>query len=282
MQEVSFQASPAQEIGQDRRKYLEEVWFTMHHSDNPNTRSLFVRCYLDESGTHDQSSWAVVAGLLMDRDGFLSLDDEWIAHLNKFHLPRPLHMSEFGNPQGPYSKLCYEQKVDLLTGAVSIINRHKKYSIAGVLNKDNYETHVASHVRKGFSQYGFCFVLCAVRNHAILEDVKYRDDIPYILHHGNPRKGDILGAYEACINWQKKRPFHMRTIQFDDGNLLCALQAADMVAWGVRRKLSNLPFENGYEPIIDLFKGKHEQPEWTGKMLREISERFPVEAFDIK
>jgi hypothetical protein len=246
----------------------------MHHSGKADKRSLFIRCYLDESGTHDSSSYAVVAGLVTDRDGFLSLDDEWVDLLARYKVEPPLHMTEFGQ-HGRHGHLNYKERSKLLWEAVEIINRYKKYSIAATLGREKYEKIIPVKVRQHFSQYVFCFVLCAAANHQILELAKYKDDIPYILHHGNPRAGDILAAHQACLNRQRTGiPFHMRSIQFDDGSRLGTLQAADMIAWGVRRRINNVPFDKGFQPVSGLFKRRHQQPSWTDQMLREFAERF--------
>lgn len=256
----------------ERKEYLKELWFTMHHSEKPNTRSLFVRCYLDESGTHDSSPYAVVAGLMIDRDGFLNLDDEWVNLSSKWGLTAPLHMSEFGE-HGAHGHFNYEERSKLLMEAVDIINRHKKYSIAATLSRKKYESIILGALQQKFSQYGFCFVLLAYYNHLILEGVKYTENIPYILHHGNPRKGDILHAEEAFLNRRDKFPLHMDSITFKNGDL-STLQAADMVAWGVRRKATNLLFNKGYQPISKLLNWHHEQKDWSDTWLRELSENL--------
>ena len=254
-----------------RREYAKESWFSMHHSYNPTAMSLFVRCYLDESGTHDQSKHAVVAGLLLDRNGFLSLDDEWVKLLPKHRVKAPLHMSKFDDDNRDAS-LSDGERRDFFKEAVEVINKHKKYSIAAILTQSQYDRVITPTVERMYSQYAFCFMACVYTNHNILTAVKHKDRVPYWVHRGNPRKADIRRAEDSLWQLQDNgEECHFDSVTFKDSEL-ASMQAADMIAWGVRRKLHGLPFGRGFEPISMLYKWHHEQPEWTDKMLQDLLE----------
>jgi hypothetical protein len=250
----------------------------MHHK--PKTRqplTTFVRCYLDESGTHASASHAVVAGFVTDRDRFLSMDDEWFYLLARHGIESPLHMNEFGL-HGRHGRLDYNQRKELFSEAVGIVNRHKIYSIAASVSREQYESVLPVDIRKVYSQYGFCFLLCAFVNHIILTNHGYEDDIPYILHHGNSKRKDIDAAHEAYANKQMADfPLHMGSLTYDSGTKLSTLQAADMIAWGVYRRLSHIPLNKGFGPISGLFKIRHEEHEYEDKAFQWLADKFHKE-----
>jgi hypothetical protein len=138
----------------------------MHHSEDPNKKTLAVTCYIDESGGTDSNNQiGVVAGLVLNKSGFLSFDHYWTDLLFRYKIEPPLHMNEFGK-HGRLGYFKYQERAALFTEVAEIINYHKIVSIAAVLNKNQFETCMHEDVRNKMGFYGFCFVLCVQINHA--------------------------------------------------------------------------------------------------------------------
>lgn len=229
-------------------KYLEGLWFTMHHSDDPERQTLIIRCYLDESGTHEGSPQATVAGLLMNRDDFLMLDALWNDLMLRHKIQPPLHMKEFGE-HGRHGHLNYEERFPLFSDISKLINCHKIMSVAATLSHSQYKTIVHPEIQKKMSIYSLCFMLCVHRIHLDVEQKGIPDKIAYFVEQGNEYQHHILKAHDGMIRMQENNMYlHVGSLRFADKNN-CALQAADVIAWGARRRVTGIPIGKGYQPI---------------------------------
>src|SRR5208337_2239471 len=107
------------------------------------------------------------------------------------------------------------------------------------------------HKRKEMSPYGYCFLYCVKINHAEADFNKYPYNIAYLMSEVSEHKGQILAAHATTMVMQEieKQQYHMGSITFDYPKNVPALQAADVIAWGVNRKLMGKPFDQGFEFI---------------------------------
>jgi Protein of unknown function (DUF3800) len=217
-----------------------------------------IRCYLDESGTHESSPTAVVGGLLLSDENFFWLDVVWRKILASHGVTPPVHMREFG-PYGRFENISDAARESLLTDLVLAINRYKTISIAATLTTEQYWKAFADiKVERGkaFSVYGACFVLLAYMNGVQAKDQRYSPLIPFVLDCGNAFKYQIVGAHAAMLRIQETTPYNVGCLGFDNDERLAALQAADVVSWSVRRRLSG-QFNNGFDPLPGLFDDNH-------------------------
>ena len=44
------------------QRHLDDLWWLLHRSEDPNRRTALLTCYIDESGTDSNSTIAVVGG----------------------------------------------------------------------------------------------------------------------------------------------------------------------------------------------------------------------------
>src|SRR5208282_5815408 len=145
------------------RGYLDDLWFVMHHSDDPERLTLAIVCYLDESGIDRLNPevlnpQAVVAGIVMRREEFMRFDSDWDDILSKFKIKPPIHMKEFGE-HGRHGHLRYHTREKLFKELVYIINRYKWYSVAVSLNHEQYNDLLSDKSKEEVSLYGLCFML---------------------------------------------------------------------------------------------------------------------------
>src|SRR5580698_4600655 len=80
--------------------YIDDLWFTLQHSEDDDRLVLGLRFYLDDSGSDDGSEMVTCGGLLMTRIDFKHFSARWakMFELNKFlghSLEQPLHTSDF-------------------------------------------------------------------------------------------------------------------------------------------------------------------------------------------
>jgi len=250
-------------------EYLESLWWNMHHSDNSDRLSLAVSCYVDESGTDSLNPDAVVAGVVFNKQNFLSFDRQWARLLSRHSIKPPLHMIRLPDKLSRNGSRHQANRLKFFSEAVEIINDYKNHSVAATLNKQDYNENTpdldAEKTKK--SIYGWCFILLANLNHRAAENKKYDANIAYVFDNGIPHKINIFAARDLMLNWQKSKPLHMGSLTFDSYDNVSALQAADMVAWGARRRVSNIPIDKGFEPINDLLDKYHIQKAFQVKDL---------------
>lgn len=242
------------------QEYLGDLWWNMHHTDDPNRQAwaFHTRCYLDESGTHDTSHYTVVAGLLLNRNNFISLGTEWQKLLREMRIKSPIHMKEFGRPHGDLAYLTDNERYFLFANIAGIINSHKTYSIAGVIGQNQYKISEVNK-RKEMSPYGFCLLICVKVNHIIADFNKYPYNIAYLMSEVSEHKGQILDAHAEIKIMQEieTKPYHVGSIAFEYPKYVPALQAADVIAWGVHHRLMDKPFDQGFEFIENIISGPH-------------------------
>lgn len=250
-----------------------DLWFAMTHSEDPTKEVFAVNCYLDESATDGGTPEAVVAGVLMDRDRFLAFDAEWKGFLAKHNLSPAFHMKDFGF-HGRLGGIGPDERRAIFSDAVAIINRHKIYSVAATVNNEDYRRYLDKRIRDVMSVYGLCFILSAYSNHLRAVHNKYEKNIGFLLDSGNPYADHVREAHSTLLVWQKSEPLHAGSLTFASDEDVSALQAADLVAWSVRRRLVNGKFENGFEVLLEIFDEAHSEESWEGTALQLLSDRL--------
>jgi hypothetical protein len=89
---------------------------------------------------------------------------------------------------------------------------------------------------------------------------------------GNSYKQHAIDSHAVLLEFQKSQPVNAGRLEFDSDDKILALQAADVIAWSVRRRLTG-NFKNGFEPLPHLFNLDHvEQP---------LEEDWMIESADV-
>jgi hypothetical protein len=243
----------------------------MHKVHSSEKEVAAVRLYLDESGTRDPNTpQAVVGGMLINYSHFLHFEESWDELLAEFEIKPPLHVKEF-TPHGRFAHINPETRRYLFAKVVELIDSHKIASLAATLTNAEYEQYVAKEIRDRFSVYAMCFNLVVMMNHKLAEG-RYVGRIPFILDSGNPYAEHVRGAHAGALECQREQFLHVGGLFFEDDANLGVLQAADIIAWGVRRRASNRHFPNGLEPIACIFDSGHNENIWKPEWLKTLGE----------
>jgi hypothetical protein len=221
--------------------------------------------FVDESGTDTDLTIAVVAGLTLDRKGLFWLNREWENALNKHGITGPIHMREF-TPHGRFKSLSHDQQRALFKDLVRAINSNKLITSAATLTADDFRAHFDGLTK--LSMYAACFSnLMMLTGEALRIYGPHRWPLSFVLDDGNPYKSQIV---EGSIVLLKTYPL-VTAIVFRSDDNESALQAADVVSWGVRRKLSGGTFKHGFEPLEDLFDPHHLNFEYKEEWMRDVA-----------
>jgi hypothetical protein len=254
------------------KESLDHLWFVMHHSDDPKRVTMVVTCYLDESGTDEQSSQAVVAGLIMHRDQFLLYDALWEDMLLRHNITPPLHMKEFGK-HGRHGHLTYDKKFELFTDVANFINVHKVVSVGATLNHKQYINLIHDKMKRHIGLYGVCFMLCAHVCFAEAWTNNYTGDLAFVMEAGNQHAEHVRQAHQGMMEMKNKTAIWINTgtLTFAPKDL-SVLQAADVIAWGVNRRSGTKGLGKGFQPIAKIFNNMHIQLPWPDEVLKEWSD----------
>jgi len=248
----------------------------MHRdSDAPDLETSILRMYADESGGDDPGTpHAVIGGLLVNRKKALAFEEKWDQLLQGYGISPPLHMKEFGKDGrfGKMSRCCRKQLVD---EAVGLIMSHRTASQSVSLSNQEFKASFPKEVRDVFGVYGMCFALFAMGAHYSAIKNNYPLPIPYILDDGNPYKQHVVSGHASVMLIQRQgMPLHMGSLTFDDDAVWGLLQAADLIAWGARRRATKIPLKGAFESINKIFDDHHNEAEWRPEWLQESAMRL--------
>jgi hypothetical protein len=209
-------------------------------------------CFADESGTDSNVPIAVVGGVVVEPSGYYWLDVEWNKALTKHQITGPIHMREF-TPHGKFKDVSPVARTALFTDLVRAINENKLLSVGATLTSDEYRQQFPPDLTK-FSMYGACLAnLLMVVSGGMDIYGKHRWPLAFILDDGNAYKQHIL---DGLPHFLKAFP-RIFDVSFASDHNMVALQAADVLAWTVRRRLSGGHFGSGFEPLLDLLSVYH-------------------------
>ncbi|OGP71137.1 MAG: hypothetical protein A2Z73_06225 [Deltaproteobacteria bacterium RBG_13_60_28] len=197
-------------------------------------------------------------------------DALWENLLSQFNIEPPLHMKEFGQ-HGRLGYLKYDERYKLFDQVAKIINYCKIHSVAFVLDQNKFTKIMDPRIIKVMGVYGICFMGCAHLVFLSARDSQYHKDIAFILEQGNEHTSHIFYAHKemARIQKHKEMQIYIGSLTFEPKQI-SALQAADVIAWGARRRTIGDPIGKGFQPISQIINQNHVQDfmreEWLQKL----------------
>jgi len=231
--------------------------------------SSLLRSYFDESATDGGSPIAVIGGIMLQSDAYTWLDIAWQKAIVKHSVEPLIHMKDFGQ-HGRLRDFPIASRQSLFTDLVNIINEERTITVPATVSTKEYK-HYFSKPDK-LDLYSVCFVLLATAQGKHADSSGYEYNIPFLLDDGNDYKQAVERAHDFLVNnFQKSHPLHCGTLAFGDDKNNSALQAADVVAWAVRRRSAGDRFTHGYEPLLGIFEGKSHleqafEPDWMAEI----------------
>jgi hypothetical protein len=234
-----------------------------------------LRSYFDESAVDGGGPISAVGGLLLNGSQYKWLESDWNQAIADSGIGKALiHMKDFGD-HGDLASFPIDEKRALLTNLARIINNRKRISIGSTLTPDQYRNHFSFlHKKEGLSIHTSCFLLAAVCQGKWCEEIGYVGDIPFMLDQGCPDRKDIEIAHAYLTNefpaYQPDFPSHAGGLTWENDEKFPSLQAADVVAWAVRRKAAEMPFNKGTEPLLEIFDNTHFDAHFEKDWMAEI------------
>jgi hypothetical protein len=251
--------------------YIDDLWFTLHHSEDDNRLVLGLRCYLDDSGSDDGSPLVTCGGPLMERLNFKAFSDRWalMYERNQFggcRLEQPLHMSDFVG-LGKYSGLYPEFKRALFRDVAKLINDHKLYSISIAVSQIDYQELLGEDVRnKLMGAYGFAFFALVLAHQAVSEMLATGPlKTSYLVDSGFGHQDQLNGAHKLIEDFERASGEfrHTGALATQSDDEVPPLQAADAIAWASRKMQLCGELPEGFEPLADAISENGSRPHVT-------------------
>ena len=231
----------------------------MHHSDDPKRACVVFDCYVDDSGTHEQSDIVVLGGIMVDRANFTRFDEKWRPMLHRYRIDS-LHMTDFVRPHGKHIGMLPELKIALFTEAVAIINARKVFSISVVVSHAPYRESVPIDIyREHAAPYTSAFIYLARFNAVHADHSNHPDRIAYLVDETRTFGEQIRRAHALVKAWEHSHGsgvIRTGALAFDSDDNVSALQAADLIAWSARRELSGDGLLNEFAPLKEVLRAR--------------------------
>lgn len=259
--------------------YSDFMWWWMQRSTDESRLAAMLGSYWDESAVDGGSPVSVVGGILLNHKGYSSLELEWSRVIARYPSlgQRYVHMKDFGQNE-KLSAYPLDEKRRLLGELVRVINDCKAASIGSTLSPSQYKSSFASFLSgddEKLSIHGMCFLQAMVIQGGIAHNHNYQHEIPFMLDEGCPDRSDIDEAHKFIrTKFQPSSPScptYAGGLTWEDDKKFPQLQAADLIAWSVRRRSAGFKFSGGTEPLADIFDSAHIERNFEQAWIDEIA-----------
>jgi hypothetical protein len=209
----------------------------------------FLLVYFDRSA---DTGITVVAGYVSTPEHWQNFQEEWLEWLARPEYQVPyFHMREFANSVGAYEdgwKGQHRKRREFLQGLISITKSHTFHSFAASVRSDDFGRFIK--IRHMERLFGNEFTLCA---RACGRDVRKwagvnfpTSPIEYVFECGDEGKGKLIEIMERdgfkTPIFKSKKPSPA-----DPQGMFTPFQAADFLAWEVRKSLGQVESKSGVE-----------------------------------
>jgi hypothetical protein len=259
-----------------------------HHSGDPERIAVMLGSYYDESAVDGSGPVSAIGGLVLDYKQYSDIGLEWNRALARHDFPQSyIHMKDFGD-DNPLANYPHDLKRMLLTDLAWIIEDNKFFSVESTLTPSQYKEHFGflkkARIGKKYKEdederlsiHSACFMQAAVLHDKWAEECGYEPEIPFMLDEGCPDRDDIDRVHTDLRFNLLDRPVvlkHLGGIMWQDDKKIPALQAADVIAWAVRRKAAHMDFDKGTEPLTRIFEKLHMPSHFEGEWMKESASR---------
>ena len=235
--------------------------------------SLVVELFFDDSG-HERltnESFLCLAGYMGIDKWWLPFVDEWQKTLTA-HNMNYLHMRELVHLQGPYKKWTLEQRNEVLNDFIEIV-RDRKTSIfpVSVTMDISAWQNLPDTTKKrfGVNADSFCFmrlIAGAIRIMTLCNPMDYI----HIVTDTNPEfAAKRFNLYSALMGAFPKLTARCSAFTFANCEIYTPLQAADLLAWTIRKELIQKSLGHASSPIYAALLGDL-KPEYAKNAIETI------------
>jgi hypothetical protein len=197
--------------------------------------------YMDESGTHNQSEFASLAGYVNHSIGWTQVERTWKAVLSQYHVDE-FHMTDFENRYGEFDWRNYwflpdqELRHPFMRDIIRALDPPKHLRVGCTISLRDYREIIPECFHKEYNPYYFLFAKCIeqlwrVSFLAIPPD----EQLAFVFDEKLGFEGRSTAIFYALRDHQFPYSDKMGSVQFASSKKFVPLQAADLVAFEYRK-----------------------------------------------
>ncbi|KZD21906.1 DUF3800 domain-containing protein [Tardiphaga robiniae] len=199
--------------------------------------------FIDGSGTINDSPVYVMAGYLARADAWEAFTIEWKAALDHPKAIKYFKMSEAFSRRGQFAGWDEALRDARLRMLPSIVNRHAISAIIFAVSSDGWKNYAVGRLNEKYHDRPYFFAFHTIMASAVkyLAEKGIREKIDFVFDEEGGESSRLM--LESFDGWAEVAPSHLkeyigqRPIYRDEKNTL-PLQAADLLAWHVRRSFA--------------------------------------------
>jgi hypothetical protein len=231
--------------------------------------------YIDDSGKSDPPVF-VLGGLALSSDMIASFEAEWAWVLSSDPAIPYFKMKEAQSRRGPFKRMATADRDRKVLLLAEVLQRHAKTLISVVVQHDDYRRVFEGQMMPAMDRpYEIIFHLIIANAFKLCKAANINDPVEFIFDRQRDHEKSLQATYEVTRKGMmpELQKFFAADPRHADDKDEVALQAADMVAWHVRRSwrqgFAGLRTASSAGPIIANIEGSHEVI--TENMLRQIA-----------
>lgn len=202
--------------------------------------------YLDDSGGKD-NRLSAFAACIATREQWLGFETDWLATLDRFGIQPPFHMNKFSGPFGQYARLDAAVRNELIAALIGVMGSHLLCTVAyGVLSSE-FQIPEGMHGDPEFQHFKHPYMtsligcLNRIRKVKTLSDVLPDGQIACVVDRD---KKHAAKATRVLAHFTEAFPdVFSRTFRLGHATEHVGIQAADVVAYEVMKRMDHVEFE---------------------------------------
>jgi len=204
--------------------------------------------YGDDSGTHQHSRTAVVAGYVGQVAAWKRFGRQWNEVLKEFGV-KQMHRADLEAFGGEYKRTKgwnEERRKKFLQRLYPIIDGHIKEPIGSAVIVEDFESIVPTDIKNQLGgAYGWCAHHCIAAINVWCTERNYNRPIQYVFEAGTAGHGQVDKMLrELYSNRNDRDRFRIRGWSFQDKSMT-PLQAADVLAYEGFKQIENQVIDRG-------------------------------------
>ena len=205
------------------------------------TRKLFMlTAFFDDSGTDGNGPFCVLAGYISDVERWKAFSDAWDKELRTEPKIEQFKMSQAHSKRGPFWGWDNDARERKVIRLAEIVNQHAIAGIASIVSNKAYQEEAKGCLPDTIDHpYWLCFQQIIMETLRVHGDELGGGKINFVFDsqgQGYERRGALIHAGWREIFEATPYANLLGSITFADDRDVLPLQAADLLAWHVRRR----------------------------------------------
>lgn len=199
-----------------------------------------LKAFVDDSGSGGDSPWFVLAGYIGTVEGWDRFDGEWQKVLDGPPCIEYFKASEAESlrPDGQWAGICKEQRNERIDELIRVIGRCSTRAFYVRTKTQDYNEVIKPYIPPQWDNpYYFLFMGSIAAATSVEKHDGMGEPIEFVFDHGCKKRIErpSLSLYGQVAHLPQFKG-RVANIHYEDEKLFVPLQAADLLAWQIRRR----------------------------------------------